>query len=316
MAKSCVLLLLLSFQLSGCGSGSGSGNSAPVVINSPSPTPTASATPSATYNSIANPTGTFDIPLSTVFAGYVGTNVNTALRTEYRGFESTAAKLTISSIGTYSFAYPAYAQTFGPSDLNPNRTFLGPAFKTYEKLKLLQADGSEKNDTLVIYRPDGGSATPPRAFTYTTVGQAVFKTFSANLSRSENVGIWFAGGVRTLSSDVPGSGVQSATGPATADLSRTIPVDALSGSLSCSTNFATGEARYQIILSSTSFPSTVLQGNAFLNANRTGFDGTISGGGYNGTISGAFNGPKAGELGVSFNLNDTSGNSISGVAAC
>lgn len=318
MQNSRVTILISALFLLSCGGGDGSGGGTPPTTlptpaPSPTPAPTASPTPTPVYDSFANPAGVFTVQLSTIRSSYVTQRgVQSGVELEYRLFGNSLGALSVKPDGGYDISYIPDQQNFSLSDLDPNLAFLSPAFRTFKKLDQALPDSRTRSDYLTIYRPDGG--TTGRPFSYTTIGEWVTQTFDRKNDESQSTSLFFAGGARTPLSDMPKTGFASTIGPAFAIFAKTSGPPVASGSISFSTDFATGEVRYNLILNRTGFSSLELKGTTGLSSTPNRFSGTIADAKYSGQISGAFNGPKASEVAFTFVLRATDGEEIAGVA--
>lgn len=299
--------------LSACGGGGAAGGVAVIPPPPPPPPPP----PAAVYPSFATPTSNQQVPLSGVVLSRTDVSTSTG---QTQGATSVAAKpfsdgsLSISydaATSSYTVHDGSRSQTFRPADIRPDFGINGPAFQNY----YIENAGPTQQDYLSLYRPGGGGGDV--ALTYTTLSEWVRISYTdSNDGRTRTTtsqDVMGVGGFETLASDMPRTGTASYAGPLRGYHVNGTALLNVTGQAQLSANFAAGTVQADLFLNRAGFSTLLVGGAGSIASSR--FGGTLSGGGYSGPFDGAFFGPAAAEMGLSFSLINAGGERIVGVGA-
>lgn len=299
--------VLAAIALASCGGGGSRPIATPVPPPAPPPAP-----PPPVYASFAAPAGDQQVPLTGVqvtnTVSYGVGILATVPETTAVGYSS--GRLSISyngAAGSYTVRDNARSSEFRPSDINPTDNTHGGAFVNYRHNRTPDAE-----DRLALYRPTGGGGEV--ALTYTTLALWTRATvdLSGNVERVHHNAVWGVGGFETVAGDMPRTGNATYIGPLRG-FDVTDAARAVTGQSRLTADFAALTVQAELSIIRGGFPTLLLNGAGQINSSR--FSGALNGGGYSGSYEGAFFGPRAAEMGLSFLVRDAAGRPIAGVGA-
>jgi hypothetical protein len=168
-----------------------------------------------------------------------------------------------------------------------------------------------------VYRPEG--AGQDIALTYTTLLQFVRLSYSENSDNTVQTTvsdmIYGVGGFQTVPSDMPKTGSASYQGPLRGSYSNGTTIDSIVGQTTLSANFGTGQVDTKLFMNSPSLSNGTVVVSATGSIDTNKFSGNINDQGFTGAFDGAFNGPRAVEMGLGFRMTRPDGANIIGVGA-
>lgn len=281
--------------LTACGGGGGTSGG---VDSTPPPPPP----PAVTYNSFGNLTSDQVVILSGVtFTRSDNPFGSGATTVTHRPFSNSALRIGYNSAtGGYTVQSHSGNQSFLPSDIDPSLTFNGPAFTNYAK---------GTSDYLSLYRPAGGGGDVPLTYT-TLVSWTRAITVTGNTQTDT---MWGVGGFETVASDMPRTGSATYTGPLRGQSVNGTNIAGVSGQARLTANFGTQSVQTDLFLNGVRPSTLVVGGTGTIQSTR--FAGNLSGEGYTGVFDGAFFGPQAAEMGLSFLVSNPDGTTVGGVGA-
>jgi len=294
-------VLGMSFMLTACGGGGGGG-----VESTPAPY-VPPRLMSTSFNDLVTQT---DFALTGVTSSRTDTSTasgGTMGATTITPRLVNDGSLTISysaAIKGYIVHNNATSQVFRAEDLRPDLAFYGPAISTYSRTE------GGTSDFLSIYRPAGGGADIP--LTYTTLVSSTRVTSDPS-GATRNETLWGTAGFTTPAADMPRTGSASYLGPLRGVSVNGTALTGVAGQARLSANFAAQSVQADLFLNRTGFSTLVVGGSGAIQANR--FNGNLSGSGFNGVFGGAFFGPQATEMGLSFSIANPDGTQIFGAGA-
>ncbi|HEY0412728.1 MAG TPA: transferrin-binding protein-like solute binding protein [Allosphingosinicella sp.] len=294
--------------LSACGGGGTSGGVG--IIPAPPPPPP----PAATYPSFAALTSSQQVALTGIAVGRTdrsgaGGSTPGVNAIEARPYANGSLSIAYdAATNSYTIRDGAASQAFAAADLRPDFAFNGPAFQNYAR-----GVGSASEDYLSLYRPGGGGGDV--ALTYTTLAMWTRLRFTddGTTTTTRTDATWGVGGFETVASDMPRTGGASYAGPLRGQYVNGTAVENVTGQARLVADFAAASVRADLFLNRSGASTLTVGGTGTIAAAR--FLGSLAGGGYSGTFDGAFFGPRAAEMGLSFSLAGSGAERIGGVGA-
>jgi len=310
----------LTATLAACGGGGGPAPGIPAPPPAPPPPPPPPPAPPPTYSSFAAPTGNQQVAMT----GVVSTATDTQTGTGYFPGEAqvtaapySSARLSISynaASNSYTVQDGARSREFLPADIRSADGTNGPAFVNYAR-----NPGTRNSDYLSLYRPVGAGGDDV-ALTYTTLAMWTHQDIVdvGSVTETRRSLVWGVGGFETLASDMPLTGTASFSGPLRGYSVFPMPglgaaTGPLTGQARLTADFGLGTVQARLTANRSGYPTLLLEGAGTISANR--FGGNLSGNGFSGPFDGAFHGPRAAEMGLSFSVTDAAGARAYGVGA-
>lgn len=293
--------------LSACGGGGGSSG----VVSTPTP-PSSLVYPTFTALS-ANQ----QIPITGVFA--TRTTVSTASGDNTSPMQ--VASRTFSG-GNLSITYDATTKSYTLVDGSFSSAAYGPdnlmgdnGFES-DAVIYLRGGGTNVSSQLTLYKPEGNAKLGSPPLSYTTLFAWGQSNYTNNSDGTETTAVsdivYGVGGFQTAGPDMPKTGSATYSGPVMGMHINGTEVEAVTGQAFLEANFGANTADARMLLNGATLGSTKeIVGSGSIDSNK--FNGTMSGAGYSGAYDGAFNGPRAKEMGYSFSLSESGGGRIIGV---
>ena len=308
MNRSCVAAAIsAAFLLSACGSGGGSGGGVnpipppPPAPPTPPPPPPPPPPPSGQNDSLAN------LAFSESFANHAATG-----QASYP--KSGAAPTTSAALATGTIAYDAGTRSYTLTAAGRTLTFAAA-----------DIDASQTTATLTVYRKVNGTIvdsltlTNPGTsgrFTYTYVGGAFWQRTVDGAATVDGSFDAFAYGVRTPGPAVPRTGTAEYAVDLIGAESLADNVVGVTGQGIMQVDFATGIVATVGTMTAPITGPTIFSSEARLASNANNFSGTFrysDFGEFSGTISGAFYGPAAQEVGAAYAASNGDGRVAAGI---